>query len=165
MMVRFLAVLVTPILLAGCPLDIGRCNYESRLLTFHTSLTGIVHGAPDSGAATLTLSEASGSRTIRTLTVGVQAWLAGAISDVRLLRTAERGQSVVFLVIPGFGASDGWSGYLDLESSRPSALEFLILEGGEGLDIEVTIGTAPGGTLRGTLHLLEDTGWDRPYCD
>ena len=164
-MIRFLTILVTPILLAGCPLDFGRCTYESRLLTFQASLTGIVHGAPDSGSATLTLSETSGSLTSRTLTVGVQTWLAGAISDVRLLSTAERGPSAVFIVIPGVGNSDSWSGFLNFESSRPSALEFLILEGRHGLGIEVTIGTAPGGTLRGTLHLLEDTGWERPYCD
>jgi hypothetical protein len=84
-------VLVLAGLVTGCAVGPGECTYESRGLDFRVDLSGIVHGVPDSGVASLQLAETSGRLSYRILTAGVQTWLAGAIADVRLLNTIESG--------------------------------------------------------------------------
>ena len=160
-MYRLLGVLTAALLVSGCPFDPGRCTYENRTLNFTAELTGVVHGAPDSGSASLQLAETEGSSTDRIINASVQTFLAGAISDVRLVNKA----GDVVLIVQGFGRSEGWSGYMRLESEHPSARELMLLEALDALEIVATIGTAPGGVLRGRLRLVEDTGWQRPYCD
>ena len=164
-MLRQGLVLLLAGLLAGCAVGPGECPYESRVLNFRADLSGIVHGKADSGVASLQLAETSGSLSYRMLNAEVQTWLAGAIADVRVINTVGRGRDSVVLVIPGQGNTGEWSGFLRLESHRPTASELRLLESLNGLDMLVTIGTAPGGTLRGKLQLLEDTEWERPYCD
>lgn len=160
-MYRLLFVLTTSLLVSGCPLGLGQCTYETRTLNFEAVLAGTVHGAPDSGVASLQLAETDGSISDRILTASVHTFLAGAISDVRIVNKA----GGVVLVVPGFGSSGEWSGYIRFESRSPTAREFILLEALDALEIIATIGTAPGGTLRGRFRLVEDTGWHRPYCD
>ena len=133
-------------------------------MNFQAVLAGVVHDAPDSGVASVQLAEAEGSLEYRLLNASVQTSLAGAISDVRLVNTAGGGSPVI-VVIPGFGGAQGWSGYLQFDTRSPSAWQLKFLEAHDALEIVATIGTAPGGTLRGRLRLVEDSGWQRPYCD
>ena len=68
------------------------------------------------------------------------------------------GSAKVLVRFSGTGGPAGWNGYLDLSSRQPSAWILRLLEESGGLEIVATIGTGSGGTLRGKLVLVTDTG-------
>lgn len=162
-MPRYLCLLPIPFLLTGCLPGFGRCTYETRNLDFEAPLTGTVHQEPDSGNAVLSLSESKGSHDLRTLTVSVQTFLAGAIAEVRILDT-RGGSDRILANFSGTGNQGIWYGYQDLTSSQPSAWLLARLEESGHLEIVATVATGTGGVLRGRLNLVFETGWERPYC-
>jgi hypothetical protein len=130
------------------------------------TLQGTINGQPDSGTVSIVLAETKGSFNDRTLNLGVQTFLAGAISSVEL-RDNDRPAAPAIISVTGYPGQPGsWSANIQVTSSTPShvQLEFL----GKAARLEVVVKVGPDGatgTLRAVVAVTSNGDWTRPYCD